>query len=234
MRKYFLALLLSGGLFAQLDGQHISPSYREADAAWLDQLLYNGVEWRQGYTTVTGNEFFLGPAFLTGSVTVEGIRFNNVQLRYDIYNDKLIIRRGSAQPIVISNEKVDAFTIYDSGTEIRFVNLRNTCPEVRGFAEIIYTGKSSVIARHTKVIAKNSSLTSYAQFREYTRYYLITGPGCSQIRNRSSFLKLLGHREPAVKRYIRQHNLFMSPSSPQGFGIAAAYYDSLEDVETPD
>jgi len=233
MRKYLLALLLSGGVFTLTDGQHIAPSYREADTAWLDQLLYTGVEWRPEHAIVTGHEFFLGPAFLTGSVTVEGIQFNNVQLKYDIFNDKLVIRRGIAQPIVISNEKVDAFTISYSGTEIRFVNLRNTCPEVHGFAEVIYTGKSSVIARHTKVIAKNTSLTDYARFREYTRYYLVTGPGCSQIRNRSSFLKLLGLREPEVKRYIRQHNLFMSPSSPHGFGAAAAYYDSLEDIETP-
>jgi hypothetical protein len=234
MRKYLLALLLSGGVFTFVDGQHISPSYREADTVWLDQLLYNGVEWRPGFATVTGHEFFLGPGFLTGSVTVEGILFNNVQLKYDIFNDKLVIRRGNSKPIVMSNEKVDAFTISDSGTETKFFNLRNTGPEVSGFAEVIYQGKSSVIARHTKVIAKNASLTSYAQFREYTRFYLVTGATCSQIRNRSSFLKLLGSREPAVKRYIRQNNLFMSSSSPYGFGVAAAYYDSLEDVGMPD
>jgi len=84
-----------------------------------------------------------------------------------------------------------------------------------------------IVARHTKVIGRNTSMSSYAQFRESTQYYLITGGNALQIRNRGSLLNMLGVHKEEVRRYIRQNHILVSRSSPEGFGVAAAYYDSL-------
>ena len=37
----------------------------------------------------------------------------------------------------------------------------------------------------------------------------------------------MGEYEAAVRKFIRQHKVFISIVSPKGFGIAAAYFDSL-------
>lgn len=227
MRKLFARCLILLSLSTCLAGQHLSPGQKEADPDWLEQFLFNGVEWRPGYAMVTGHEFFLTKEYLNADITLEGVRFSNVRLRYDICNNNVILLWKAAFPIILSRERIDEFTIRHEGTARRFVNYRTVCPELGGFAEVLYAGGSTFAARYTKVVSLNSTQSSYAQFREYTRYYYMINHTCNQIRNRGAFLKLMGDHEPAVRRFIRQNNILLGSFSPAGFGIAAAFYDTL-------
>jgi len=198
-----------------------------ADDAWYDQLLYSGVEWRPAMQMAAGNEFFLTSEALTGTVTIDGITFKDVRLKYDIFNDGIIVLWKTGSPIVIDSKKVDEFTVVYNGITRRFVNLRETYSGIRGFAEIMYQETSSVLAKHIKVVSKNPAAANYAEFREETKYYLVLNGNCFQIKNRSSFLDLMGEYEIPVRKFIRQKNIYFSPTSPEGFINAAAYYDSL-------
>jgi hypothetical protein len=198
-----------------------------ADADWYDQLLYSGVEWQPAMPMAAGHEFFLTSDALSGTVSIDGIIFRDVRMKYDIFNDGLIVLWKNGSPIVIDSKKVDEFTIVYNGLPRRFFNLRETYPGIRGFAEIMYQGASSVIAKHIKVVSKNPAAANYAEFREETKYYLVLNGSCCQVKNRSSFLDLMGEYEIPVRKYIRQKNLYLSPASPEGFILAAVYYDSL-------
>lgn len=219
-----LFLILS---ISAIKAQNPQMSYMSADAAWYDQLLYSGVEWQPAIPTAAGHEFFLTSESLYGTISIDGIIFKDVRMKYDIFNDDLVVLWTNGSPIVIDNKKVDEFTIVYNGLPRRFVNLRETYPGIRGFAEIMYQGASQVIAKYIKVVTKNPAAANYAEFSEETRYYLVLNGSCSQVKNRSSFLDLLGEYELPVKKYIRQKNLYLSQTSPEGFIIAAAYYDSL-------
>lgn len=227
MGKTILNLLLFLLFSVSVRGQHLAPGYGEADPAWLEQLLYRGVEWRPRMNLATGNEFFIADAWLDGTVTVQGLTFTGQKLRYDIFNDRLVILWKDIQALVISSEEVDAFSIGYGATARRFINLRDDYSGISGFAEVIYSGGSMVVARHVKVIGKNTSMSSYAQFRENTLFYLITGTIGQQIRNKGSLLRMFGGHEDEVRRYIRQNHILVGRASPEGFGIATAYYDSL-------
>ena len=207
--------------------QNLQMSTLNADADWYDQVLYSGVEWQPAMPMAAGHEFFLTSDALSGTVSIDGIIFRDVRLKYDIFNDGLIVLWKNGSPIVIDNKKVDEFTIVYNGLPRRFVNLRETYPGIRGFAEIMYQGSSSVIAKHLKVVSKNPAGANYLEFMEDTRYYLELKGNCSQVKNRSSFLDLMGEYEIPVRKYIRQKNLYLSPASPEGFILAAVYYDSL-------
>lgn len=201
--------------------------YKSADSAWYDQLLYSGVEWRPTMQMVAGYEFFLTSAFLYGTISIDGLTFKEVRMQYDICNDDIIVLWKNGAPIIIDSKKVDEFTMIHKGVTIRFLNLQQTCPEIRGFAEVMYQGKSRVVASHTKVVSRNPAGINYEEFREDTRYYFILNGSCFQIKNRSSFLDLLGEYEIPVRKFIRQKNLYIGLTSPEGFVVAAAYYDSL-------
>lgn len=231
MRKLFSLCFILLSLSTFIAGQHYSPGQKEAYPDWLDQFLYSGVEWLPGYTMVTGHEFFLTKEYVNADITLEGISFSNVRIRYDICSDNVIILWKTTFPITLSSERIDEFTIRHEGATVRFVNFRKVCPEFGGFAEVLYAGGSTFVARHTKVVSYNSTQSSYAQFREYTRYYYMINGICNQIRNRGTFLKMMGGHETAVKRFIRQNNILISNFSPAGFGIAAAFYDSLVEEE---
>lgn len=227
MGKTILNLLLLLLFAVPVRGQHLAPGYSEADPSWLEQLLYRGVEWRPRMTVAAGDEFFLADAWLDGTVTIKGLTFTGRKLRYDIFNDRLVILWKDIQALVISSDEVDAFSILNGTSARRFINLRDDYMGISGFAEIIYTGGSMIVARHTKVIGRNTSMSSYAQYRESTHYYLITGGNALQIRNRGSFLNMLGEHKEEVRRYIRQNHILVGRASPEGFGVAAAFYDSL-------
>ncbi len=217
-----------------MKAQNLQMSPVNADAAWYDQLLYSGVEWHPAMPMAAGHEFFLTSEPLPGSVSIDGITFRDLRMKYDICNDGIIVLWKNGSPIIIDGKKVDEFTVVYNGIPKRFINLRDTYPGVRGFAEILYQGSSSVIARHIKVVSKNPAGASYEEFTEETKYYLVVNGGCFQVKNRSSFLDLMGEYEISVRKFIRQKHLYLSHTSPEGFINAAAYYDSLTVKEKPE
>jgi hypothetical protein len=220
----FLFLILS---VSSMKAQNTQRSYESADSAWYDQLLYSGVEWRPTMQMVAGHEFFLTSAFLYGTILIDGITFKEVRMKYDICNDDIIVLWKNSAPIIIDSKKVDEFTVVHNGVTRRFVNFQGMFPEIRGFAEVMYQGKSGVVASHTKAISKNPAGINYEEFREDTRYYFILNGSCFQIKSRASFLDHMGEYEIPVRKFIRQKNIFVSLTSPEGFVIAAAYFDSL-------
>ncbi len=219
-----LFLILS---ISAIRAQNPQMSPMSADDAWYDQLLYSGVEWQPAMQTAAGDEFFLTPEPLYGTVLIDGVLFRDVRMKYDIFNDNLIVLWKNGSPIITDSRKVDEFTMVYNGLPRKFVNLRETYSGIRGFAEILYHGASPVIAKHIKVVSRSAAAANYAEFREEAKYYLVLNGSCFQVKNRSSFLDLLGEYELPVKKYIRQKNLYLSPASPEGFVLAAVYYDSL-------
>lgn len=217
-----------------MKAQNPQVSSLSADAAWYDQLLYSGVEWHPAMPMAAGHEFFLTSEPLPGSVSIDGITFKDVHMKYDIFNDNLIVMWRNSSPIIIDSKKVDEFTVVYNGIPRKFVNLRDTYPVIRGFAEILYQGTSSVIARHIKVVLKNPAGANYEEFSEEMKYYLVLNGSCFQVRNRSSFLDLMGEYEIPVRKFIRQKNLYLSNNSPEGFINAAIFYDSLTAKAKPE
>jgi len=231
MNRFLINLVLLLFLHLSLQGQHYSPGYRNADSDWLEQLIYKGSVWQPRMIPVRGHEFFLSADYLEGQVTVAGFNFEGQKIKYDIYSDELIVLWKGVQPVVLESASVDAFTIGAGSAAVisgrRFLNLGDHFRGLTGYVEVIHQGRSMVVARHTKTIAKNSSLTSYAQYKEKTRYWFISGTECLLIRNRRSFLHMLGEHENDVKRFIRQNHLNVSNFYPQGYGQAAAFFDQL-------
>jgi hypothetical protein len=235
MGKIFLTLIVILVFSFSARGQHLSPLYRDSDTVWLTQQLYSGNEWRPRVIPVTGHEFFLSGDYLDGSVTAGGFTFSGLKLKYDIFSDEIILRWKNIHSILLNNSTVESFTVglWSGGgrnpdfTGRRFINLNDKYPDITGFAEVIYKGPSMVVAKHSKIIAKNTSMSSYAQYRENTRLWFITGSRAQLIRNRASFLRMFGEYEDEVKRFVRLNHIEMSKFSPGGYGEAASYYDSL-------
>jgi len=217
-----------------MKAQNPQVSSLSADAVWYDQILYSGVEWHPAMPMAAGHEFFLTSEALSGTVIIDGITFKDVRMKYDICNDGIIVLWKNGSPIIIDSKKVDEFTVVYNGLPRRFINLRETYPGIRGFAEIMYQGTSSVIAKHIKFVSKNPAGANYAEFTEETKYYLVVNGNCFQVRNRSSFLDLMGEYEVPVRKFLRQKNLYLSNNSPEGFINAAAFYDSLTAIAKPE
>lgn len=88
--------------------------------SWFDNqikientALYNGVEFISTHTILNNkHRFFETDAFQTGDIVYDGQKYYNVPLRYDVYDDQLIVKIGNLQSInevMLLKEKVTGF-----------------------------------------------------------------------------------------------------------------------------
>jgi len=57
-----------------------------------NKVLYNGRVWYNLFSGVEENQFLFSEEFLIGSVTMRGRTYPNLQIRYDIYKDEILIQ----------------------------------------------------------------------------------------------------------------------------------------------
>ncbi|MFZ0283499.1 MAG: hypothetical protein WAL29_17735, partial [Bacteroidales bacterium] len=101
LTSVFFLLICSGGSREFIQGTGSSSTVIQKGLSGKE-LLLNGRVWRNEFSKVTGNQFFLTDTYLKGSVIYNGRRFDNLDLRYDIYNDELILKTES-HPVIFMN-----------------------------------------------------------------------------------------------------------------------------------
>ena len=99
----------------------------------FDQVLYNGrVYTFQVPQNAKGSPMFFEKGFETGSLTVQGITYENLTLNYDVYNQLLLLRytdhRQSSTVLAVSESWVTDFAI--GGTSFEMIYHPGQKPEV--------------------------------------------------------------------------------------------------------
>jgi len=89
----------------------------------FDQVLYNGrVYTFQVPKNAKGNPMFFEKGFETGTLTIQGITYENLTLNYDVFNQLLLLRyidhRQSSTILAVSESGVTDFTIGGSRFEM--------------------------------------------------------------------------------------------------------------------
>lgn len=74
-------------------------------------LLYNGSAYVTDYHGVKGTPFYETSRFVYGSVCYNGVRYNNIALKYDLVSDELIIKGFQNESISLIREKIDSFSV---------------------------------------------------------------------------------------------------------------------------
>ncbi|HRU57000.1 MAG TPA: hypothetical protein P5190_07145, partial [Bacteroidales bacterium] len=106
-----LSLLFTFISFLPVCGQealifnNITPS--NADS----QLLLNGRIWYNLYSRAFGHQFIATTEFLTGDVTLEGKQYKDLNLKYDILNDELLLSVPYKPVLIMNREMVDSFSL---------------------------------------------------------------------------------------------------------------------------
>ena len=78
-----------------VSGEVFSSNLLSRDTIRENQILYNGKVWRNLYTNVKGDQFLFANTYLPGSVSMNGKTFKDLNIKYDIYNDEIIIPKNN-------------------------------------------------------------------------------------------------------------------------------------------
>jgi len=220
----FMFFFLLSGFFTPL-----YPSDNAPDVPQEEYLIMNGKVWRNLYTGVKGNAYFLTNEYLTGDITFNGRLFRERTLRYDLYNDEIILWINSSNVIILNKEMVGEFTVNYMDKRYRVVNMgTDTAGILSGYVNVYYEGPTALYVKYRKQIEMLAVDNKYDLFVQSHRIYVKKNGDIVQVSGRKALLKLLSDRKTELKNYIKQNKLLIVKSEPQTFIPLLQYYDSLD------
>jgi len=191
------------------------------------QLLLNGRIWRNQYSKVTGDQFFLTNTFLKGSVTFNGRRFNNLDLKYDICNDELLLSIESQPIIILNKEMVDSFSlVFDNRNYNMFNAGTDTSGVLRGYVNVLYDGPSALYVKYTKKIQPLAVDGKYDLFFQEYSVYLKKGTEVVPVHGKRKLLKLLDDKKKEIRDYFKRSRFKITRKDPCTYIPVLEYFDS--------
>jgi hypothetical protein len=191
-------------------------------------LLLNGRIWHNQYAKVQGDQYFLSNIFLKGAVTFNGRQFNNLDLKYDILNDELILRIEN-QPIIIMNkEMADSFDLVFLDRTYHIINAgTDTLSLLRGYVNVLYDGPSVLYVKYSKKILPLAVDGKFDLFSQEHRIYLKKGPEIFPVSGKRELLILLEDKKKEVREYLKSSRFKVKRNDPDTFIPLLEYYDSI-------
>lgn len=192
------------------------------------QLLLNGRIWRNQYSKTFGDQFFLTNTFLKGSVIFNGHRFNNLDLKYDITNDELILSIESYPIIIMNKEMVDSFSLVFENRNYHIINAgQDTSNVLRGYVNVLYDGTTALYVKYTKNIQPLAVDGRYDLFVQEHRIYLRKGTEIVPVGGKRKLLSLLEDKKKEIRHYLKSSRFKFSRNDPDTFIPVLEYYDSI-------
>lgn len=146
--------------------------------------------------------------FFKGSITYNGEPYFELQIKYDLFNDQLLLNLEKSQgmfiPIQPIKKQVEGFNI----DAHQFINLQKYAvnnADIMGFAEVLFNSTSLVLLKKHKkarqsIVAEDRLLYNYRS----TNFNFIFYQGRFHVVNkRKDFIKVF----PEFKREIRSYDL---------------------------
>ncbi len=196
------------------------------------QLLLNGRVWRNQYSKAIGDQYFLTNTFLKGSVTSNGRRFDNLDLKYDIINDELILKFESYPIIIMNKEMVDSFSLVFENRNYHIINAGNdTSAILRGYLNVLYDGPSALYVKYTKKIQPLAVDGRYDLFYQEHKIYLRKGTETVPVTGKRKLLNLLEDKKREIRYFLRTNksNFRLKEKDPGTFIPVLKHYDSLRE-----
>jgi len=200
-----------GPLYSQTEGETISSSQirniiervNGPDPRLVSGKLYRGA--RQG--SVAGHPYYIDENWKTGFVIIDGILFDNLLLKYDVFENKLVLNTTniskSAVLLCLNLEKTKRFGM-NGRNFIPFPPEKDT-PEPR-FSESVVDDTLSFLILKRKDLKVEGGSVDYS-YETYEDFYLLYNNELVKFRNRRTLFSLFPDLKDALKKYIRRENL---------------------------
>ena len=233
-----LAIILSGHLKAQ----PLRSAIPDADSLkryiqmqyGLDQELVSGFQYYVRFAQYKGDPFFPEDAFLDGSVSLRGLQYENVRLKYNSFSQGLILEytdsRGGYNLLRLNNAHVDSFRL-----GMHHFQKLSLLGEEPFFYQVISSGYVRCYIHWKKNIQSiNNSLPyTHVYTRPLGNYYLNYGGSIQAFTNEKIFISLFPESMQAdIKKYFRRQHFSLKRASPTDIQNLLIYISQLEETQT--
>ena len=208
--------------------ESISLNISTQDTLQIHQFIFRGVLWKNKYRRIQGDQFLFSDFFLPGTVTISGKTFKNLRIKYDILSDELITPLNNEIIIQLNKEMVDSFTIIFENKTFKFTNIRgNTLKGFKGYANILYNGRSSLLVNYKKNIRPAFTEHYDGEFYQTQQIYIIKDSIFYHLDGVNDLFEVVNADKVQIKNFISKNKLKVSKKIPESFLPVIRYYDSL-------
>ena len=199
-QHYLLTALL---ILALIPGGRAQDNSQREYYNWFDSQvgventgLFNGIRYRELYRVRDGkHKFFQSPEFLTGNLLYDGQPYYDIPMKYDLFEDQLIIelQAVSGKSILkLLKDEVDGFEIDGH----KFRHLRDTevyrsGDNIDGFYEVLSETSSILLfKKHLKIRKKvlEDKMVLY-EFRKDEAYFILYEGLYHPVRSKNDLIK---------------------------------------------
>jgi len=198
------------------------------DTALLNQIYYNGKVWIGLYYNVYGTEFIIEDRWFRASVVVDGISFDGVEIKYDIYNDDLLANYLGRKIIILNKERVDSFTIHLDDSDLCFSNM-DPDQGIKGYYQVIYEGNSQIYKKWRKKRAQFAIEARYDEFQPDNTLLVVIDNRVNEVKNRRHLLNIMSDRKKEIKDFMRHENIRIDLDRAESLIPILEYYDTMHE-----
>jgi hypothetical protein len=227
-------LSFNPSLFAQVQYHVTGTDYNKLcksviDEYGFDQVLVNGVLYDEQYLNKIGHQFFLENRLYKGILVYRGKEYKGIEMKYDIYNQNLILflqYNNSIVRIVPSNDFISAFSIGDI-----IFSKYNFQGEPR-FYQVVFDGDKIKClyywSKEKYEYVNNSKYISYLFVYREKKKFLILKDKFLAYKNNRSFMEIFPDEiRSRVKKYLSDNHIKVAKSSDEIIYGLFTYCDTL-------
>jgi hypothetical protein len=201
-----------------------------ADAFKADQHLIHGTRYYNLYPAAPGNPFYEPDEFRTGSVIINDRTYSDVLLKYDICNQRLLLRyaliNGGSADIVLIQDAIREFVI--DGKVFRKYSIPK---KGKPYCQEIGTGSLKCLYFwHKELVPLSNSLDSYNQYTNQEKNsYLIRNGELIPFKSEKSFIGCFPvTRQHEIRKYIKEKRIILRHASDADMRQLMGFCQKLE------
>jgi len=213
----------------QLTIQSARQKYNEAIAG--NSQVYNGPEYVSPVQQkkVIGDPYYFDYDWQEGSVHYHDQLYENVSLRYDLFDDKLLLEFSQGyESIALIADRIKYFVINDH-TFVRLSSSTNISAIEEGFYDLRYDGQSKVFVKRFKVIKEITDQGIMAvEYIEKRKLFLQQGEKFSSIRAKRDALKAFEEHKTELKKFLAREKIQFKSNPEMALVAMATFNDQLK------
>jgi len=190
---------------------------------WFDSIigvesmnLYDGVEYEEKYKTINGNhKYYKSSQFLIGDIRYDGQSYYNIEMRYDIYDDDVIVKLPNQSNFFIvslKKGKIENFSISNRHFIKVITSKKGQIKGISTFYETIFQSELlTLFKKHKKF--RNERLDKsfvYSVFKEKNEFYLYLNNQYYHLKSKKDLIHLFPKQKKEINKFYNSNKVLQN------------------------
>ncbi|PTT15819.1 hypothetical protein DBR27_03090 [Flavobacterium sp. HMWF030] len=212
-KKHHICILIFGFLlnFSNLYSQY---NKDESFHNWFDNIvgkenlnISNGPIYKDSYITLGDNSmYYIANNFMKGNVTYDGQTYYDINIKYNLYKDELIINpigESKYSSLLLSQNKTSGFYVNGKNFVKLDKNLSPLPQLTTGYYEVnaLREGFNFYIKHSKKIESKTQDLKSYSYFTENNSYFIFYKNTFYSSNSKSDLIKIFPNQKKQINDF---------------------------------